>query len=303
MPSQNNDKKYFVYEHINKINGKIYIGVTCQAPHLRWGNNGCHYKDNEHFYRAMQKYGWNNFDHIILFENLSVESASKLEYELIQRYHSNRADYGYNHASGGIDSFTFNEDSKLKMRNAKLGRKLSQSTKSKISQANSGENAYWYQKHHSEESNQKNREKHLGKVTSEETKIKISEHNIGKHFMSDDAKKHLSKVKSGENAWNYGKHLSNEHKKKISESEKGKKHTQESIQKMKDVKSVNNPLNKKVVQIDKETKKIIKVWESISQAARFFNVSPTCISRCAKKEHKSSCGFIWEYLEKEEVAT
>ena len=33
-----------VYAHINKINGKIYIGITGRDPKNRWGHNGYKYK-------------------------------------------------------------------------------------------------------------------------------------------------------------------------------------------------------------------------------------------------------------------
>ena len=35
---------YTVYQHKNKINGKIYIGITMQEPEKRWGVNGRNYK-------------------------------------------------------------------------------------------------------------------------------------------------------------------------------------------------------------------------------------------------------------------
>ena len=65
--------KYTVYVHINKINHKKYIGITKQKPEDRWGKNGENYKESPHFYAAIQKYGWDNFEHIILKENLTKE--------------------------------------------------------------------------------------------------------------------------------------------------------------------------------------------------------------------------------------
>lgn len=36
---------YIVYAHINKENGKSYIGITSRDPNIRWGLNGNGYKD------------------------------------------------------------------------------------------------------------------------------------------------------------------------------------------------------------------------------------------------------------------
>lgn len=43
---------YTIYMHKNKINGKIYIGQTCQKPERRW-DNGKHYKDCPVFNNAI----------------------------------------------------------------------------------------------------------------------------------------------------------------------------------------------------------------------------------------------------------
>ena len=52
---------YIVYQHKNKINGKVYIGITMQDPERRW-RHGEGYKSSPHFYAAIQKYGWDNFE-------------------------------------------------------------------------------------------------------------------------------------------------------------------------------------------------------------------------------------------------
>jgi ABC-type xylose transport system substrate-binding protein len=50
------NKKYFIYAHINKINQKAYIGITCQTKaKYRWGKDGRHYKDQQRFYAAIKK--------------------------------------------------------------------------------------------------------------------------------------------------------------------------------------------------------------------------------------------------------
>ena len=73
--------KWTVYMHINKLNNKKYVGITSRNPNERWGKNGNRYKSSPHFYSAIQKYGWDNFEHIILKDNLTSEEADKLEIE------------------------------------------------------------------------------------------------------------------------------------------------------------------------------------------------------------------------------
>lgn len=91
---------YYVYKHTNKNNGKCYIGISCQEPDQRW-RSGLGYKDQSKFYGAILKYGWDGFNHEILFSNLSQEEAYTLEKELIAKYNS--IENGYNIQSGGDD--------------------------------------------------------------------------------------------------------------------------------------------------------------------------------------------------------
>ena len=87
--------------HKNKINGKRYIGITCMIPEKRW-NNGKGYNYNEHFYRSILKYGWNEgFDHFILHKNLTKEEAEQKEIELIAKYNLTNQNNGYNIGIGG----------------------------------------------------------------------------------------------------------------------------------------------------------------------------------------------------------
>lgn len=91
---------YYVYEHISP-SGKRYIGITEQKPERRWRADGSGYRQNEHFMNAIKKYGWDNFEHSILFEGLSKEEACTKEKELIKKYKSDLFEYGYNRSEGG----------------------------------------------------------------------------------------------------------------------------------------------------------------------------------------------------------
>ena len=134
---------YTVYQHKNKINGKSYIGITMQKPEQRWGINGNNYKSSPHFYAAIIKYGWDNFDHIILFTNLTREEACLKEQEFIEKYNTMNRKFGYNSTSGG-ESFVMNEETKQKISKALMGNKnglghpCSEEKKRKISKAQKG---------------------------------------------------------------------------------------------------------------------------------------------------------------------
>ena len=95
------EKKYTVYMHINKTNNKVYIGITSKSVEERWGRNGYHYKRNRHFWGAIQKYGWDNFEHKILYEGISKSEACQKEIELIAIYDSTNPQNGYNISAGG----------------------------------------------------------------------------------------------------------------------------------------------------------------------------------------------------------
>ena len=91
---------YCIYMHKNKINGKVYIGQTCQKPEYRW-NHGRKYADSPAFNAAIQKYGWDNFEHIILEDGLSQKEANEKEIYYINFYQSRDREHGYNLAMGG----------------------------------------------------------------------------------------------------------------------------------------------------------------------------------------------------------
>lgn len=90
-----------MYVHTNKLNGKRYVGITSRLkPEYRW-NGGRGYHENTHFYAAIQKYGWENFEHNILYTGLSFDEAISLEKSLIAEWNTQDTRYGYNMTSGG----------------------------------------------------------------------------------------------------------------------------------------------------------------------------------------------------------
>lgn len=135
--------KYSLYMHINKINGKRYIGITKQDPERRWGNNGAHYKESPHFYSAILKYGWDIFEHIIMSNVLSRDDACLLEKYYISKFKTQDRRFGYNAFEGGTAP-SIPQDVREKMSQSMMGNKnclgriTSEETKRKISEAQKG---------------------------------------------------------------------------------------------------------------------------------------------------------------------
>lgn len=98
-----NNGNYCVYIHINKINNKCYIGSTMHgnSPEKRFGKNGIGYVKSKYFWPDIQKYGWNNFEHINLKTNLCKDDAEFLEKYYIILFKSYNPNYGYNHNISG----------------------------------------------------------------------------------------------------------------------------------------------------------------------------------------------------------
>lgn len=108
------EKKYCVYVHTNKVNGKRYVGITSMCPEKRWAN-GRGYRSNRLFYRAVQKYGWDSFAHEILESGLTKQSACEKEVELIQLMQLTNPKYGYNLDKGGNGSNRITEKTRKRL--------------------------------------------------------------------------------------------------------------------------------------------------------------------------------------------
>lgn len=129
-----------VYVHINNKNGKKYVGITSRDPDVRWAG-GRGYSTKLPIGRALNKYGWDNFEHKILFSNIDECTAKLIEKQLIQEWHTQDDNYGYNITSGGdgVPGLKHTDESKRKMSLSKSGANhpnygchLSDSTKEKI---------------------------------------------------------------------------------------------------------------------------------------------------------------------------
>lgn len=109
--------EYCVYVHINKVNGKRYVGITRRQPKDRW-HGGSNYKQNPHFYRAIKKYGWDGFDHVVLFSGLTRDEAVSWEIALISQWNLTNPKNGYNVSNGGDGAFSISDRMRSSMSKA-----------------------------------------------------------------------------------------------------------------------------------------------------------------------------------------
>jgi len=114
--------------------GKSYIGQTFDYQRRCWE----HKKQQRctAFARAIQKYGWDNFKHEILKDNLSLEEANIWEKFYIERFNTLKPN-GYNIRTGGKNS-RIHEETKIKIGNANRGRLQTKEHREKNGNANRG---------------------------------------------------------------------------------------------------------------------------------------------------------------------
>ena len=170
-------KTWTIYRHVNKINGKCYIGITCQRwVRCRWGNDGHGYNQpgQKNFWAAIVKYGWDNFDHEILEVGIDTpEEANTREKYWIKFYDSFRN--GYNATVGGSGA---------------TGHVCSDDARRKNAEAHKGKAYHVHLQ--SEETKKVLSENHKGMHNSPRTEFKKGEHH-GKEFQK------------GHKSWNKGK--------------------------------------------------------------------------------------------------
>ena len=175
MVNEIKENTWTVYRHISP-SGKVYIGITSQDVLTRW-HYGHGYVRCEYFYKAIQKYGWNSIKHEVLFTNLSEEKAKYLEVELIRHYKALGISYNLTDGGDGWLGYHHSDETKEKMRVAKLGTHLSEDTKQKMSKSRMGRLGTMNGKRH-----------------TEETKAKMSVARTGKKKVYKKTKEEITKT-------------------------------------------------------------------------------------------------------------
>ena len=106
-------KGYKVYRHISP-SGRVYVGITKLSLSFRW-NQGRGYKRCKLFYRAIQKYGWDNFIHEVVLDKITKSEAIYTEKYLIRWYKMHNISYNITDGGESTIGFHMPEDAKKKI--------------------------------------------------------------------------------------------------------------------------------------------------------------------------------------------
>ena len=219
---------------MNRLNGKVYIGQTTHSLEKRWGEHCREKRARSAISKAIIKYGKEYFSIDLVARCASRDILNSCERYFIQFYKT-MAPNGYNLESGGTDQKNASELTRLKMSIAKFGKRrgpMNLSHKMALSLANKdqkgkcGKDHPFFGKKHSKESRAKMSSSLKGNTPWNKGLNTGNPWNKGlKNHLSLETKEKMSlsqyKRFSKNNPWNKGQSLSEETKRKISESQRG----------------------------------------------------------------------------------
>lgn len=184
-----------IYKATNKINGKAYIGQTVKSLRKRKRDHlAAAFRPGADFYfwRAIRKYGPENFK----WEKL-CECASKVELDKKEKYYItyyNTFENGYNLTLGGEGNLGWIPSEEIK-------KKISKSRRGKLI----GKDNPFYGKKHTKETRRKMSKNHprlcgkdnpnYGRIASEETRRKISKASKGRWLGREHTKIAKDKIR------------------------------------------------------------------------------------------------------------
>ena len=295
------EKRYIVYKHTSPSN-KVYIGITSRTLEERSGSRGWQYRKCKGtlISKAIIKYGWSNFKHEILMENLTQEEATRMEQRFIALYQSNNKEYGYNLTNGGEKHFVMNEEVKQR-----LSLKAKEQWQNPVIRANMIEKLKTSHLGIYTEKQKQSALKRRGRKITPEHKEKIMKgirewrktHNPK---LSEEARQNLILRMTGKTPPNKGTHLTEEQKKIVSIRVRERMKDPIVRQKVLEANRRKGIRFKNYIAQCDLNGNLIKVHKGVANASRELNLSPMSIHNCLKHITKTGGGYTWKIATKEE---
>lgn len=252
-----------VYKILNTINNKYYIGYSKDINN-RFKKHKYSLLNLKHWnlllQRSFNKYGFDNFEFIILHVYNTIKEAQDKELEYLSNILIRCELFNLHYNNSGGDLLSHHPNKK------EICERISKTAKENIKNLSNYEYNIRFKGLHGEKNGM------FGKTHTEEAKQKISE---------------AQKLIVGDKRHNYGKKLSKEHRKNLSNSVKllriqeknpfyGKHHTEENKKKMSERMIGNIPVTRKAILINNIE------YNSISQASKYLNINLSTISNRVK---------------------
>jgi len=135
-----------VYKITNSVNGKIYVGQTIRNLERRFKEH-CIKEGCPIFFKAIKKYGKENFNTEVIEECRDTDELNEKEIYWIQKLNS-QCPSGYNISKGGSGSsgYSLSTDHKRKIAKSLYGRVVSKSTREKLRKSKVGKSRPKYVK-------------------------------------------------------------------------------------------------------------------------------------------------------------
>jgi len=303
---ESNISNYKIYIHYLPENNKGYIGQTKQLPKKRW-KKGKKYEHNIYFTNAINKYGWDSFEHVVLIENLNLDQADQLETTLITSLKTNIREFGYNIANGGGNK-SHNEETRKRISVANTGRIVPPHIGAKIS---AGLKEYYRNNTREYRELDPSHKKAISRAVNkryEDPLERTKQSQAIKKSYEDNPQRKINLAKSMEGI-NLGRKHTPETRRNMSLGARNRKHRKQSLKTKQILREKNlgknnpmygmtgskNPNAKSIYGIHKKTGDIV-YFNTVKEATEHFNlVNHSPISNCLNGRSKSSCGYTWFY--------
>jgi len=115
-----------IYMHTSKTTGKSYIGQTIKGILYRWRSH-CYDAENlvasnNHFHRAIRKYGNDDWEHVVLIDDVPQSKLNEYEQNMIEKYDTYNSGYNSNIGGGSAKGYKHSQEQKDKIGAAHKGK-------------------------------------------------------------------------------------------------------------------------------------------------------------------------------------